>query len=46
MTRAPSNAATEQVVAVLLQRPDLRQVLVPTCVLISDDGAVGDARGT
>ena len=46
MTRAPSNAATERVVAVLLQRPDLRRVLVPMPVLVSDDGAAGDARGT
>ena len=46
MTRAPSNAATERVVVVLLQRSDLRRVFVPTSVLDSDDGAAGDELGT
>jgi hypothetical protein len=33
-------------VAVRIQRPDLRRVFVPTSVLASDDSAVGDELGT
>lgn len=38
--------ASERVVAVPLQRPSLRRVFVPTSVLGSDGGVVGDAHGT
>jgi hypothetical protein len=38
--------ANQRVVAMFPQRPDLRQVFVPTPVLVSDNSVVGDARGT
>jgi hypothetical protein len=46
MSPRSSNAANERVVAVFGQRPDLRRVFVPTPVLVSDDGGVGDGRGS
>jgi hypothetical protein len=39
-------AANQRVVVVLLQRLDLRQVVVPSSVLVSNDSGVSDARGT